>query len=162
MLEIRPVQPADVATLLQLVHELAVYERLDHLVTATEADYHAALFGEGHHAEAALARAEGAVVGYMVWFRSFSTFKARSKLYLEDLYVRPEARGRGFGKAQLAWLARRTLDEGIWRLQWQVLDWNEPAIDFYRALGAVVSDEWLDCTLDGEALAALAASAAAP
>jgi GNAT superfamily N-acetyltransferase len=156
MLTITRVRPSEVPTLLAFVHELAVYERLDHLVTATEADYQTALFGAGHHADAALACVDGQPVGYMVWFRSFSTFTARSKLYLEDLYVRPDHRGAGIGTAMLAWLARHAVDAGLPRLQWQVLDWNEPSIAFYRRLGANVTSEWLSCTLDGEPLSALA------
>ena len=156
-LTIRAVTPGDVPELLRMVHELAVYEKLDHCVTATESDYQTALFGPGHHASAALAEHDGAPVGYMVWFRTFSTFKARSKLYLEDVYVRPEHRGFGTGTAMLAWLARLCLAEGLPRLHWQVLDWNEPSIEFYRRLGASVTSQWLDCTLDDEALTALAA-----
>ena len=153
---IRDARPEDVSALLGLVHELAVYERLDHLVTATEAEYREALFGPAAHARAALAFADGEAVGYMVWFHSFSTFRARSKIYLEDLYVRPSQRGRGIGKALLAELARRALAAGIQRVQWQVLDWNTPAIDFYRRLGAEVESQWLSCTLDGAHLEALA------
>jgi len=147
----------DMPVLLRLVRELAVYERLEHEVTATVEDYRAALFGEAAHASAALAEVGGEVVGYMVWFRSFSTFKAKSKIYLEDLYVTPAMRGRGLGTAMLAQLARVCRDEGLARMQWQVLEWNAPSIAFYRSLGAEVSGQWLDCTLDGAALDALAA-----
>ncbi len=157
-LVVRSVSREEVPLLLRLVLELAEYERLAHCVTATEADYEQALFGAGSHAEAALAWEGDVVVGYLVWFRSFSTFKARSKLYLEDLYVRPELRGRGHGKALLGWLARRAVEEGYWRVHWQVLDWNQPAIDFYRRLGAELTTEWVDCRIEGEALHALAAS----
>lgn len=159
---IRDAEPRDVPVVLALVRELAEYERLAHLVSATEEDYHAALFGPGAHAQAAVAEIGAEVVGYMVWFRSFSTFKARSKLYLEDLYVRPAHRGRGLGRSMLAELARRAIVEGLPRVQWQVLDWNAPAIAFYRSLGAEVTGEWLDCSLTGEALAALARSAPGP
>jgi GNAT superfamily N-acetyltransferase len=153
---IRPVTPADVPTLLEMVRELAEYERLSRFVTATEDDYQAALFGPERHARAALAEHDGAIVGYMVWFLTFSTFSARSRLYLEDLYVRPPYRGRGIGTRMLADLAARCRAQGIARLQWQVLDWNAPSIAFYRSLGAEVSSEWLACTLEGPALAALA------
>lgn len=156
---IRMATPADVPELLTMVKELAEYERLLEHVTATEADYHLALFGEGAHAQAAVAEHDGNVVGYMVWFKSFSTFWARSKLYLEDLYVRPDYRGRGFGKALLADLARRCVDAGLPRMHWQVLDWNAPSIAFYRSLGAEVGAEWLSCTLSGQALDALAKTA---
>jgi GNAT superfamily N-acetyltransferase len=159
-LTIRMATPADVPLLLGMVKELAEYERLLEHVSADEADYQLALFGPGAHAKAALAElvADGSPVGYMVWFFSFSTFKAKSKLYLEDLYVRPAYRGRGFGKALLADLARRALDAGVPRMHWQVLDWNTPSIEFYRALGAEVHGNWLDCTLDRPALDRLAAS----
>ena len=156
---IRDAEPRDVPVVLALVRELAEYERLAHLVSATEEDYHAALFGPGAHAQAAVAEIGAEVVGYMVWFRSFSTFKARSKLYLEDLYVAPEYRGRGFGTAMLAHLAALCHAEGLARMQWQVLDWNAPSIAFYRSLGADVSSHWWDCSLAGDALAALAARA---
>jgi len=155
-LTIRMAEAADVPVLLAMVRELADYERLLEHVSATEDDYQRALFGAGSHAHAALAEHEGAVVGYMVWFKSFSTFSARSKLYLEDLYVRPAFRGRGFGKAMLVDLARRCVDLGIVRMHWQVLDWNAPSIAFYRSLGAEVSGEWLSCALTGSALVALA------
>jgi len=155
-LVIRMAVPADVPVLLAMVRELAEYERLLPLVTATEADYQRALFGESSHAHAAIAELGAEVVGYMVWFFSFSTFTARSKLYLEDLYVRPAWRGRGYGKAMLADLARRCVEAGLPRMQWQVLDWNAPSIAFYRGLGAEVTSEWLSCTLSGPALGALA------
>lgn len=162
---IRTAGPADVPELLAMVRELAEYERLSAYVTASEQDYQRALFGDGSHAHAAIAEVHGVhgegvevveVVGYMVWFRSFSTFSARSKLYLEDLYVRPAQRGRGIGKAMLADLARRCVEAGLVRMHWQVLDWNAPSIAFYRSLGAEVSGEWLSCTLSGPALSALA------
>lgn len=162
-LRICPVTRADVPALLTLVRELAAYEALEHEVTATPADYELALFGPGTDpdfrptASAALATLDAEPVGYMVWFRSFSTFKAKSKLYLEDLYVRPAQRGQGIGTALLAHLAKHCQREGLARMQWQVLDWNAPSIAFYRALGAEVSTHWWDCTLDGPALAALAA-----
>jgi len=157
---IRMATSSDVPVLLTMVRELAEYERLLQYVSATEADYQLALFGEGAHAQAAIAEHDGAVVGYMVWFKSFSTFSARSKLYLEDLYVRPNQRGKGFGKAMLANLARRCVDAGLARMHWQVLDWNAPSIAFYRNLGAEVGAEWLSCTLTGEPLLALAGGSA--
>jgi len=153
---IRLAAATDVPVLLSLVRELAEYERLADQVSATEADYHAALFGAGHHALAAVAEVGGETVGYMVWFRSFSTFKARSKLYLEDLYVRPAYRGRGIGKALLADLAARCVAAGLTQVHWQVLDWNTPSIAFYRSLRAEVTGEWLSCTLAGRALVDLA------
>ncbi len=159
-LVVREVARDEVPLLHTLVVELAEYERLAHCVVATHADWEAALFGPGAHAHAALAWEGETLVGYVVWFKTFSTFRARSKLYLEDLYVRPEARGRGYGKALLAWLARRAVADGCWRMHWQVLDWNQPAIGFYERLGAVVTGEWLDCRLDDDALRALAEGAA--
>ncbi len=154
---IRSAEPRDVPELLGMVKELATYERMADRVTATEADYHIALFGPDAHAQAAIAETDDdGVVGYMVWFRSFSTFSARAKLHLEDLYVREPFRGRGYGKALLADLAARAVASGLARVHWQVLDWNQPSIDFYRGLGAEVSREWLWCTLTGPPLDGLA------
>ncbi len=155
-LSIRLVEPRDLAPILEMVRELAAYERLLENVTATVEDYERALFGPEPIARAAIAELDGEPVGYMVWFFTFSTFAARSKLYLEDLYVRPPHRGRGFGKALLAELARRALAAGVARMHWQVLDWNAPSIAFYEGLGARVAGEWLDCTLDLPAITRLA------
>ena len=157
---VRPAAPAEMAQVLAFIRELARYEQLEHQVSATEADLTAALFGPRPYAEVVFACLEGVPVGFALFFHNFSTFLGKPGIYLEDLFVRPEARGRGVGKQLLAWLARTALERGCARLDWAVLDWNEPAIGFYRSLGAVALDEWTAFRLSGAALAALAASAA--
>ena len=154
-LSIRPAVPGDAPLVLALIRELADYERLAHEVTAAEADVRAALFGPAPRVFCDVAERQGAPAGCAIWFYSFSTFRGRHGIYLEDLFVRPEHRGRGIGRALLAHLARRCLDEGLARLEWSVLDWNEPALRFYRALGAVPMDGWTTQRLDGEELRAL-------
>lgn len=153
---IRPAAPADAATIHAFVMELAAYERLAHAVRSTPACLAAALFGPGPRVFCDVAEWEGEPAGLALWFYDFSTFTGRHGLYLEDLYVRPEHRRRGLGRALLAHLARRCRDEGLTRLQWSVLDWNAPAIAFYRGLGAGLQDDWTGCRLDGAALARLA------
>ncbi len=155
-LVIREAGAADVPELLALVRELATYEKLADRVVATESELHEALFGGSGDAFAALALVGGETAGCAVWFHNFSTFVGRRGLYLEDLFVRPRFRGRGIGVAILRWLARRAVDEGCGRMEWAVLDWNTPAIDFYRALGAKGMDDWRIFRLDGKALEALA------
>jgi GNAT superfamily N-acetyltransferase len=155
---IRSAVPADVAAVLAFIRELAVYEHLEHEVIATEADVHAALFGPRPWAEVALACLDGTPVGFALYFHTFSTFIGKPGIYLEDLYVRPEARGLGAGRRLLAYLARTALERGCARLDWAVLDWNEPSIGFYRRLGAVDQSEWTTYRLDGEALVRLAGS----
>ncbi len=153
---IRPATPADVATILRLVRELAEYEREPDAVVATEANLAEALFGARPAAEAVLAELDGAPVGFALFFHNFSTWTGRRGLYLEDLYVTPDARGRGVGKALLAHLAGIALDRGCARFEWAVLDWNTPALQFYAALVAQPLTEWTVHRLDGEALLALA------
>ena len=153
---IRAAAPADAALITDLVRELAAYERLGHEAVATQSDFAAALFGPAPRAFCDIAELDGAPVGLAVWFYSFSTFVGRHGLYLEDLFVRPHARGAGAGRALLARLARRCRDEGLGRLEWSVLDWNEPALGFYRSLGAEGMDGWTTHRLAGPALAALA------
>lgn len=152
---IRPAVPADVPAIVGLVRALARYEKLEHKVEATEADIAAALFGPSPRVFCDLAEAEGRVAGFALWFYTFSTFVGRHGLYLEDLYVEPEFRARGIGKALIRHLARRCVSEKLGRFEWSVLDWNEPAIQFYRAQGARLMDDWTVCRVDGEALAAL-------
>ncbi|HMO87268.1 MAG TPA: GNAT family N-acetyltransferase, partial [Lacipirellulaceae bacterium] len=135
--------------------ELAEYERLAHQVEATEESFHAALFGPRPAAEALVAEAAGRIVGYALFFTSFSTFLGRSGLYLEDLYVQSDQRGRGVGRQLLAALARLAVQRGCGRLEWAVLDWNQPSIEFYRRLGAVAMDEWTVYRLTGDALRSL-------
>ncbi|MGH8169827.1 MAG: GNAT family N-acetyltransferase [Steroidobacteraceae bacterium] len=153
---IRPATRADVAIVLEFIRDLARYERLDHEVSASEAELAEALFGERRYAEVVLACSDGVPVGFALFFHNFSTFKGRPGIYLEDLFVRPEARGRGIGKRLLAHLARTALERRCARLEWAVLDWNEPSIGFYRSLGAVPMDEWTTFRLTGDGLALLA------
>lgn len=153
---IDPVTPAEVPLLLALVRELAEFEHLAHEAVATEAELHDGLFGPHANAEAVLARADGAVVGFALWFHNFSTFVGRRGLYLEDLYVRPEQRGKGHGAALLAHVAAVAVERGCGRFEWAVLDWNRRAIDFYEAMGARPMSDWTVFRLTGEPLAALA------
>lgn len=153
---IRPAVEADAPLVLALIRELAEYERLAGEVTATEADIRDALFGPAPSAEAVIAEAEEQPVGFALFFHNFSTFAGKRGLYLEDLYVRPEHRGRGIGRRLLRHLARIARDRGCHRFEWSVLDWNEPAIRFYRRLGAVPMDDWTVCRLTGAALDRLA------
>ncbi|MDH5245754.1 MAG: GNAT family N-acetyltransferase [Betaproteobacteria bacterium] len=155
-LSIAPARPADAGLIVALVRELAAYERLLDQVVLTEADVLRDLFGPRAYAEAVVARAGGEAVGFALWFHNYSTFAGRPGLYLEDLFVRPAFRGRGYGEALLRHLARVALDRGCARFEWSVLDWNEPAIAFYRKLGAVPMDEWTVQRVSGEALVALA------
>lgn len=144
--------------MLDLVRELAEYERAPHEAVATEAQFHDALFGPAPAVYAHVAELDGEVVGFALWFLSFSTWLGRHGIYLEDLYVRPAVRGQGIGRSLLATLARLAVERGYGRLEWSVLDWNEPALGFYRSLGAVALDEWTVHRLSGEALATLGAS----
>jgi GNAT superfamily N-acetyltransferase len=157
---IRTATPYDVPVILQLVHELAIYEKEPDAVRATEADLHAALFGDDPVASCHVAEQDGDVVGFALWYRTFSTWTGQPGLWLEDLFVRPEARGSGLGKALLVELAATCAERGWTRFEWWVLDWNEPAQGFYRSLGARPEDEWTVWRVDGEALAALAAQRA--
>ncbi|MCO5091935.1 GNAT family N-acetyltransferase [Bosea sp. (in: a-proteobacteria)] len=154
---IRPARPGEAGLVLDFIRELAVYEKLLHEVVATEAGIAAALFGPEPKVFCDIAEWEGEPVGFAVWFYTYSTFNGRHGIWLEDLYVRAAARGRGIGKALIAGLARRCVAEGLPRLAWWVLNWNEPSRVFYRALGAVAQDEWTVKRLEGEALARLGA-----
>jgi GNAT superfamily N-acetyltransferase len=156
---IRPVRESDVDLVLQFIRELADYERLTHQVTATREDIHAALFGARPYAEAVIGCIDGRPCGFALFFHNFSTFLGKPGLYLEDLFVRPDSRGRGLGSHMLAWLARLALDRGCGRFEWAVLDWNEPALKVYRGLGARAADDWTIYRVTGEALARLAAKA---
>jgi GNAT superfamily N-acetyltransferase len=162
MIEIRPAAPADVAIIYQLIVDLAVYEREPDAVKATAAQLHEALFGARPVAEAVLARHDGVAVGLALFFTSFSTWEGRPGLYLEDLFVQPEARGLGIGKALLVHLAGIAVARDYARFEWQVLDWNTPAIGFYRALGAKARDEWTVMRVAGDALVQLAGSLPPP
>src|ERR1700755_160931 len=154
-LAIRRARPGEAGLVLSLVCELADYEKLRHEVEASEADIDAALFGANPRLFCDIAEWENEPVGFAVWFINFSTFSGRSGIYLEDLFVRPLQRGKGIGKALLAHLARECVENGWSRLQWSVLDWNTPSIEFYKSLGAVLMDEWTVCRLSGPPLTAL-------
>lgn len=156
-LEILPAAPADVPLILALIGELADYERLRHEVVATEASLHEALFGARPGAEAVIARVAGEAAGFALYFHNFSTFLAKRGLYLEDLFVRPEFRGHGVGRALLLHLARLAVARGCGRFEWAVLDWNRPARDFYESLGAAPKSSWINYQLSGDALRQLAA-----
>jgi GNAT superfamily N-acetyltransferase len=153
---IRPAVPEDSALILQFIRDLAEYEKMLDDVRTTRDDITVALFGENPKAFCDIAEIDGAPVGFALWFYNFSTFVGRHGIYLEDLFVRPEARGSGAGKALLAGLARRCVDENLGRLEWAVLDWNAPSIAFYDSLGAAAMDEWIVRRMTGEALAKLA------
>ncbi len=153
---IRPATPADVPTILRFVRELAAFEREPDAVEATEPMLADALFGAQPAAEAVIAEGASGAVGFALFFHNFSTWKGRRGLYLEDLYVTPDARGAGVGAALLRHLAGLALERGCARFEWSVLDWNEGAIRFYRALGAVGQEEWTVQRVDGAALHALA------
>lgn len=156
--EIRPVTEGDVAVLLRLVKGLAEYERLADSVTASEEDLRHGLFGPGGVAEAAVAWHGGEPAGFAVWYETFSTFRGRKGIYVEDLFVVPEHRGRGLGVALLRHVAATATARGCFRLEWEVLGWNEPAIAFYERLGGKRDSEWHVYTLGGEALERLAGS----
>ena len=160
---VRPARESDVPLLLTLVRELAVYEDLAAHVVADEALMRGNLFGDRVWAEALIAETpvdgdEPAAVGFALWSHSFSSFLARPTLFLEDLYVRPAARGRGVGQTLLARLAAIAIERGCGRMEWSVLEWNDPAIDFYRRLQAAPLDDWTNFRLTGDALHRLATS----
>jgi GNAT superfamily N-acetyltransferase len=154
---IRPIHPDDMEVLANLVRELAVYEDLEEYAKGTPDDFRRHLFGPRPAAEAVIVEVAGEAVGFALWFGTFSTYRGRPGIYLEDLFVRPEHRGRGIGKAILAMLARLAVERGCGKMHWSAVRWNEPAIGFYRALGAQPVDEWIGFRLDGEALHRLAA-----
>jgi GNAT superfamily N-acetyltransferase len=158
-LTVRTARPGEAALIHGFILELADYEKLRHEAVATVSDIDAALFGPGPRVFCDIAEADGAPIGFALWFYNFSTFVGRCGIYLEDLYVRPEARGRGADKALLATLARRCVEERLGRLDWAVLDWNAHSIGFYDGLGALALDDWTIRRLTGEALARLAAQA---
>lgn len=155
---IRAAVPADAPVILAFIRDLAEYERLLHEVKATLADVDALLFGPAPKVFCDIAETEAGPMGFALWFYNASTFEGRLGIYLEDLFVRPEARGAGIGKALLARLARRCVTEGLARLEWAVLDWNAPAIAVYDSLGAAAKTEWITRSLAGDALARLARS----
>jgi GNAT superfamily N-acetyltransferase len=155
MVSIRPATESDVPLILAFIRALAEYERLAHACVATEEQVRATLFGAHRYAEVLIAEEEGTAVGFALFFHNYSTFLAQPGIYLEDLFVKPEARGKGVGRALLARLAAIALERNCGRLEWSVLDWNEPAIRFYESLGAVAMDEWTVYRVTGDALAEL-------
>jgi GNAT superfamily N-acetyltransferase len=155
---IRPADVGDVGVILQFIRDLAQYEHLEHQVVATEEMLRDTLFGSRSYAEVVLACLNGKPVGFALFFHNYSTFLGRPGIYLEDLYVRPEARGHGVGRRLLSWLAATAVSRGCGRLEWAVLDWNEPSIRFYRNLGAVALDDWTTYRVTGPALTQLASS----
>ncbi|HEX5377038.1 MAG TPA: GNAT family N-acetyltransferase [Phenylobacterium sp.] len=154
---VRPATPADVGVIHNFIRALADYEKLLHEVEATEADTAKSLFGPNPRLFCDIAEADGRPVGFAVWFYNYSTFTGRHGIYLEDLFVEPQARGLGAGKALLRALAQRCRDEGLTRLEWAVLDWNAPSIAFYDSLGATAKTDWITRRLSGEALQRMAA-----
>ncbi|AUX20516.1 N-acetyltransferase GCN5 [Sorangium cellulosum] len=153
---IRAATAADMPTIARLIRMLAEYEKLAHEVVFDERELEAQLFGPRPAAEVVLAESEGTVVGFALFFQTFSTFLGKPGIHLEDLFVLPEHRGAGHGKALLVHLAKLAVQRGFGRFEWSVLDWNEPAIGFYRKLGATPMDQWTVYRLTGEALAQLA------
>ena len=149
---LRPAEPRDVPAIVGLIRELAVYERLEHMMQATPEKLLPHLFGERPVAEAVVAEIDGSVVGFALFFTNFSTFLAQPGLYLEDLYVQPAHRRTGLGQALLKHLGALAVQRGCGRFEWSVLDWNEDAIRFYERMGATVMSDWRICRVTGEAL----------
>ncbi len=158
MLNIRQANAADAGTIVSFIAALAEYEKLSHEAKATEADIVRDLFGVDPKVFCQIAEWDGRPVGFTLWFYTYSTFQGRHGIWLEDLFVNPELRGKGIGKALLADLARRCVAEGLGRFEWWVLDWNEPSIDFYRSQGGVMQDEWTKVRVEGDALLKLGAA----
>ena len=155
-IQIQPATEADVPLILQLIQALADYERLGHEVVATEAMIRESFFGPTPHAQALIARMGGDAVGFAIWFSTYSTFLSKPGIYLEDLFVRPDWRGKGIGRALLQHLARIAVERACGRIEWSVLDWNETAIRFYRSISARAMDEWTVYRLTGDAITRLA------
>jgi GNAT superfamily N-acetyltransferase len=157
-LTIRPAVSADAATIIAFINQLAAYEKLSHEARASEADIVRDLFGDHPRVFCDIADWHGAPVGFALWFYTYSTFQGRHGIWLEDLYVDPALRGKGIGKALLIHLAQRCVTENLGRLEWWVLDWNAPSIEFYKSQGGVMQDEWTKVRLDGAALVKLGQS----
>ena len=153
---IRHAEESDVPLILWFVKELANYEKLSHEVIATKEDFRQYLFGEKQFAEVVIGENHSNPVGYALYFYNFSTFTGRPGIYLEDLYVKPEEREKGFGKALLAYLAKLAVDQKCGRYEWAVLDWNEPSINFYESIGATIMKEWIINRVTGDSLLKLA------
>jgi GNAT superfamily N-acetyltransferase len=157
---IRAAREDDINLIFELVRDLAEYEKLADAVDATPDMIAAALFGREPRVFCDIAECNGDAAGLAIWFLNFSTFRGRHGIYLEDLFVRPAYRGRGLGKALMAQLARRCVEQGLARFEWSVLDWNAPSIAFYKSIGAAVMDDWKICRLSGPALQAFGANEA--
>lgn len=157
-LTIRSAAAADAGLIIDFIEALAAYEKLSHEAKATEADILRDLFGTDPKAFCEIAEWQGKPVGFTLWFYTYSTFQGRHGIWLEDLFVDPSMRGKGIGKALLVNLARRCLAEDLGRLEWWVLDWNEPSIEFYKSQGGAMQDEWTKVRVDGEALQKLGAT----
>jgi GNAT superfamily N-acetyltransferase len=158
---IRPATADDVPAIIGFIHELAAYEKLLHEVKINAAQLQQHLFGPNPKVYALMAEIDGSRVGYALYFYNFSTFLGRPGMFLEDLYIQPASRGRGLGKALLARLAQIAVAEDCGRLEWSVLDWNEPSIKFYKSMGAQPMDDWTTMRMTGESLTSLAARATA-
>ncbi len=156
---VRPATPSDVPVLFDLIVALAEYEKLSHAVTGSPASLEEHLFGKRTYAEAILAELEGQAVGFALFFHNYSTFLTKPGIYLEDIFVLPEYRGQGIGKALLSYIAKLAVERGCGRLEWSVLDWNSPAIAFYQRMGACILEEWRICRVSGAALTDLAQKA---
>jgi len=159
---LREATAEDAGLVLQFITDLAVYERLEHMVVATEESVREMLFGERPYAEVVIAEWKGEPAGFALFFHNFSTFLSKPGLYLEDLFVKPELRGKGIGKALLRRLAQIAVERECGRMEWAVLDWNEPSIAFYKSLGAAPMSDWIINRLTGEALEALASGDRVP
>jgi GNAT superfamily N-acetyltransferase len=157
-LSIREATEADLPLIASLVRELAAYEKLAHQAVATEADFAESLFGPSPKAYALIVEDEGKPAGFAIYFYNYSTFLGRPGIYVEDVFVRPQFRRNGFGRALFKYLAQKAVAEKCGRMEWWVLDWNEPAMNFYRGLGAVPMDEWTVQRLTGDALKSFAES----
>jgi GNAT superfamily N-acetyltransferase len=151
-MSIREAQPSDIADVLRLIKDLAIYEKAPNEVVATEELLTKALFDSNPHVFAHVVEVDGRIIGMAVWFLNYSTWQGTHGIYLEDLYIEPEYRGRGYGLALLKHLAKICVDRGYGRFQWWVLDWNTPAIEFYKSQGAVAMDEWTVFRVTGEDL----------
>ncbi len=156
-MQIRPASLSDIPTILNFITELAIYEKAEHEVIATAHTLEETIFNPDSHVSALICEHNNEPVGFAVYFFNYSTWLAKPGLFLEDLYVTPSARGHGFGKALLSHLAGIAVEKGCGRFEWNVLDWNQPAIDFYESLGAKPQSEWIGYRLTGEALSKLAA-----
>lgn len=159
---VRAATPSDVPVLFDLILALAEYEKLSHAVTGSPASLEEHLFGKPAYAEAILAELEGQAVGFALFFHNYSTFLTKPGIYLEDIFVLPEYRGQGIGKALLSYIAKLAVERGCGRLEWSVLDWNSPAIAFYQRMGASILEEWRICRVIGASLKELAQKADSP